>query len=269
MGIFDKKTCVICGQKQRILGYKLADGNYLCSDCYSKCYYNESFAFQDNNKKEAKYHKHIQNLTLEQYRSLVQLREENLEELRNFNATKSFCGIVHFDVEKGTAIFVDKVILADKKRLYKENPPVFRMSNLAFARVSTSEIKESKTLTGKPRAECKILLTLGFEDPLYDIIHMEVGKIVSKPGMFGIKTSAPKDLEEMMQTIEALVNWEVAWSEEYDVDIPASSMDTYWRLAKRAKDYGYLTSSDINTCLKNYYGRDRKLMREVKKQYGL
>lgn len=270
MGIFDKKTCVICGNQQRVLGVKLADGNYLCTDCYSKYHYNESFAFQDTFKKQAKYHEKISSeMTLEQYHSLVQLREKNLEELKNFNCTKSFGGIVHFDVEKGTVIFIEKTIFMDKKRLLKENPPVFKMANLGFARISTTETKESKTLTGKPMAECKILLTLGFDDPLYDIIHMEVGKITAKPGMFGVKTKKTKDIEEMIQTIEALLTWEVAWSEEYDVDIPAGSMDAYWRLAKRAKYYGYVSSGDIKAMLKNYYGKDKKLMREVKQQYGL
>lgn len=271
MGLFDKKTCAVCGKEQRILGMKLADGNYLCSDCYPKYRYSESTTFMDAYKKEAKYHTHISlnDLTLEQYHALVQLREENLEELKDFQCTKSFCGIAHFDWDAAEAIFVDSSILGDKNRLYKENPPVFKMENLAFVRMTFSDKNSSVTVTGKAKAESKINLILGFDDPVYDIIYMEIGKITVKEGMFGTKTNISKDVEELMQAISDLLTWEIAWSAENDVDIPATNMDSYWRLAKKAKDRGYLSSDDIKDCLRNYYGKDRKLMREVKKMYDL
>ncbi len=37
MGLFSKKTCALCGGKVGLLGYKIADGQYMCSDCRLNC----------------------------------------------------------------------------------------------------------------------------------------------------------------------------------------------------------------------------------------
>lgn len=271
MGLFDKKTCAACGNKKGLLGSKLADGNYLCSNCSMKYFYIESFEFMDKNKKEAKYHTKIREdkITLEEYHKLIQLRERNLEELQNFNCTKSYGEIVHIDVDNARMIFVDKIIFENKKRLYKENPPVFKMADLAFARMTFSEDKESVSITGAAKVESKILLTLGFEDPVYDIIHMEVGRITAKSGLFGTRSKAPKDIAELMQVVGSILEWDVAWDDDCDLDVPDICMDSYWKLAKKANDHGYMSRDDLKMCLKNYYGKDKKLMREVKKKYDL
>ncbi len=37
MGLFKKKTCALCGGKVGLLGYKMADDQYMCGDCRLEC----------------------------------------------------------------------------------------------------------------------------------------------------------------------------------------------------------------------------------------
>lgn len=271
MGLFDKKTCAICGEKKGLLGKYLADGNCLCGKCAKKHSFTESFKMGDLLNKTVEYkERKVSEFTLDEYKALVAAREKNLEELQVFERTACYCNVVQIDEDARELIFIDSHIFNNKKRLLEENPPIFKTENLSFARLVVAEAEKTEKLSGEiKKLESQIHLVLGFEDPLYDIIRVEVGKITTKNGLFSIKTSVSPEVEEMMEKLNSIMDWEVSWSTENDVMTPANSMDAYWKLAKRAKDYGFITKDDIRDCLHNYYGRDRKLMREVKKMYNL
>lgn len=270
MGLFDKKICAVCGAKKGLLGAKLKDGIYLCSDCSVKHSFYESYAAKDFFKKNVSYRqKLLSDMTFDEYKDLVAARDENLEELKEFCRTSSYCKVVQIDEDAREMVFIDSMIFDDQKRLFKENPPVFKTENLSFARLTFSKAEETKSLTGNVKLQSTIHLVLGFVDPLYDIIRIELGKLTVKSGFFGTKSSMTPEVSELMDKIASILNWEVSWSVENDVMTPATDMDAYWTLAKRARLYGYLTDEDIRACLQNYYGRDRKKLREVKKTYGL
>lgn len=264
MGLFDKKLCTICGKKKGLFGYKLADGNYLCADCADKYAHNALFD-------GAKYHKKYtpSDLTLTQYQDFVAMRENNLYELEEFSPSKTFLGFIHIDEDAQEMVISEGSVFSNKKKLMESNPPVFEFENLAFVRVVFSAPEESTTLTGKAKVESQIRIILGFVDPLYDIICINAGKMVTKDSMFGIKTTVNPEIKELMHTIDDMISWEISWSADNDVMTPAADMDAYWKLAKRAKDLGYLSGDDIRECLRNYYGKDRARIREVKKTYGL
>ena len=271
MGFFKKKECAVCGEKKGLLGAKLADGNYLCGKCAKKHSFTRSFKMSDMLSDQVIYQERgLYELSLEDYKALVAAREENLEELQAFNRTAHYCNVVHIDEDARELVFIDSMTFGNKERLYKENPPVFKTENLAFARITFSKMEETEKLSGEiKKIEQEIYLVLGFDDPLYDIIRIRIGKITTKNGFFAIRSSITPEVEDLIDKLGSIISWEVSWSEENDVLTPANDMDAYWRYAKKARDYGYLSGDDIRSCLHSYYGRDRKLMREVKKMYNL
>ncbi len=264
MGLFDAKYCEICGKRKGLLGYKLADGKYLCADCASKYYYSEYLSNATLNKK---YFPH--DLTLTRYQDLVAIRDNNRFELEEFTPSKTFCGFIHIDEDAQEMVICDKSTYSNEKKRMEANPPVFKFENLAFMRLTFTQPETSTTLTGKAKAESQVKLILGFEDPLYDILCLEIGKMVTKETWRGYETKMDPEVDALLETIDAMMSWEIAWSNDHDVMTPAADMDAYWRLAARAKQLGYLTSDDIKTCLQNYYGKDRAKIREIKKTYGL
>lgn len=265
MGLFDTKYCAVCNNKKGLFGYKLKDGTHLCRKCGKK------FAYDDF-VLGVTYHRHreLSDITMQQYEHLVGLREENLQELAEFDATKTFCGFIQIDEHAQEITFLEKVFFENMKDRQKYNPPVFKFEKLAFVRIITTEPETSTTVTGGAKAESKVRLLLGFVDPVYDIICLDIGKITSKTGMFGgIKTKMSPEIEKLTEVIDSMVSFEIDWSLEHDMLTPASDMDAYWRMAKRAKDLGYLQSEDIKDILQSYCGKDRAKIREIKKTYGL
>ena len=265
MGLFDKKICAVCGKKKGLFGTKLSDGQYLCGDCTDAFTHFEPLS-------QIKFNQKIQlkDLSLVEYQDQLARRRNNLAELDEFSATKSFCGFIQIDEDAQQILFVEDRVFKNEKKLKEVNPPIFKIENLAFIRMTFQDGDVETTLTGKPMLESKVFLVMGFEDPIYDVIRVEVGKITSKTGLFGnVKTKTSPDIDALTKTISGMMDWEISWSADHDIVTPAADMDAYWRLAKRAKDYGYITGEDITECLRNYYGKDRIKIREIKKQYKM
>lgn len=263
MGLFEKKYCAVCGGKKGLFGYKLTDGNYLCRKCEQKYWYS-TFGATYNRKFATK------DLVLEQYNALVEHREANLEELQEFHPTASYRGIVHIDEDALEMIIADQSVVNNKKLLLADNPPVFKMENLVFAIPTFGKDEETKDMNGNvKKIERKVYLVLAFEDPVYDILHLEIGKIVTKSGLFSIKSSMTPEITEMLNKIGTLMDGEVSWLDEEGELTPMANMDTYWRLLVRARNCNFLSSEDVRSCLHKYCGKDRKLMREIQKTYGL
>lgn len=265
MGLFDAKLCAECGRKKGLFGTKLSDGQYLCGDCATAFTHFEPLSQIKFNQKVQ-----LKELNLVQYQDQLARRRNNLEELEDFSATKSFCGFIQIDEDTQQLLFVEDRTFRNEKKLREINPPIFKIENLAFMRLTFQDGEVETGITGKPKMESKVFMVLGFEDPIYDVIRLEIGKITSKTGMFGgVKTKVSPDIDALTKTISDMMSWEISWSADHDVVTPASDMDAYWRLAKRAKDYGYITTEDITECLRSYYGKDRIKIREVKKLYKL
>lgn len=268
MGIIDlftKTTCDSCGKKVGLFGCRLTDGHALCSECKDKMYYTPGFlsSIEWNVKLEAR------DVTFQQYNEFVAMRQKNLEDLQDFNATISLCGTVHLDEDAQELVFVDEDIFNNKAKLYAANPPVFKMKDFAMGRITTSEIRTSETMTGKAKAECTVYLVIGFEDPIYDVLRVKIGERKAKEGFFTDKVTESPDIQVLKNKLEDMLNWETAISNEEGTDNAITSMDSYWRMVSRARVKNYMTSDEVTDCLKEHYGRDKATIREVRKIYGL
>ncbi len=267
MGIIDlftKKTCDSCGKKVGLFGCRLSDGNTLCAECKDKMYYTPGpfSEIEWNVKFTAK------DVSFQQYNEYVAIRQKNLEDLQDFNATISLCGNIHLDEDAQELVFVSNDIFNNKAKLYADNPPVFRMKDLGMARITTSEIRTSETITGKAQAECTVYLVIGFEDPIYDVFRVKIGERKAKEGFFSDKVTESPDIQALKDKLSDMLNWEIDISNNEGADNAVTSMDSYWRMVRRALDMKYMTSDEVTDCLREYYGRDKTTIRAIRKNYG-
>lgn len=139
-----KKKCSVCRNRRGFIGsVRLKDGNGLCIKCAKKA------KFSNLNFKYDLY-KEIYEMNLEEVVSLIKSREENRERLKHFEASKSFCGCVQIDEYKKEILFVKDSLYKKKRRLYKKNPPIFKVEELMIAKpiYFFSEDKKEEKRTG-------------------------------------------------------------------------------------------------------------------------
>lgn len=264
MGLFDAKFCAVCGNKKGLLGVRLKDGNHLCGDCASKRFYQPGVfsMIEMNVKPEAL------DMTLEEYNILVERRAKNLELLKEFEGTK-FTDRVQIDEDLEQVIFVDKNTFNNKEKLYELNPPVFEIEKLGFSMISTSKAVASTTITGKAKSESTVYLIVGFEDPVYDVCRIEIGKIEAKEGFLGNKVTETPDIQVLIDTFNSIIVWQERSGDVNENSMTARNYYNYWSLMKRAKTLGYVTQDDITETLREFYGRDKATIKEIKKQFNL
>lgn len=261
MGLFDKKFCAVCNNKAGLLAHKLNDGNYLCSKCYSRVFSiktieNVSYYMEESTQ-----------FSLEDYNALVQMQEENLEELKNFECTSSYCGTIHFDEIAGEVLFVEEKYIKKPEELYKLNPPVFKLENLIYHYARMSEPESSTTLTGKAQAQSNWNLLVAFNDPLFTFCNIHLGKVTAKENMFGnIKLKGIDEVDSFLEKLRELEH-DAYW--RADEDDPIANSDLYWRTVSRDLKRGLLTKPDVTVMLKNWCEKDRKLLHRIKKEYNL
>ena len=130
MGLFGpKKTCTICGGKVGLLGYKLAGGQHLCSDCRTKCTPGSNLEFS--------------HMTAQDVRSNMELADANKKKgATQFQATRQFyCGA---NRDK-PVIFVDETH-GWFMNAAKNDGWVYNLSDISYynMRLSTSKQDEDK-----------------------------------------------------------------------------------------------------------------------------
>lgn len=89
MGLFDKKTCALCGASVGLLGgmlgENLADGAYMCGDCRKKCIPDETLNFKA--------------LTVDAAKALIAVAEANKKKgASEFHATRQFTAGMYADM---------------------------------------------------------------------------------------------------------------------------------------------------------------------------
>lgn len=265
MGLFSKETCVICGEETRFSKKKLAGGEYICGDCIGKMY----FSHNDLQGIHASVKLPYKNLTLEQVKSCLDIRKRNLEELETFNFTESLGLEFQIDENSNQVIFTDYFTCSKREKLLEKNPPVFKMKNLAFIHIAFSETETSQTVTMKATAECKVYLILGFDDPVFDIFKIEIGKIKAKEGLFSDKIKGTDKIDRITNKIVEMRNRAIEEAEEEGISIPATDMDLFWKMLSGSYYKGYVTSKDVKEYLKQYCRNDRAMIKEIKNTYDL
>ena len=89
MGLFDKKTCALCGASVGLLGgmlgENLADGAYMCGDCRKKCIPDETLNFKAR--------------TVDAAKALIAVAEANKKKgASGFHATRQFSSGMYADM---------------------------------------------------------------------------------------------------------------------------------------------------------------------------
>lgn len=121
--LFSKKTCSICGGEIGLLGNrKLEDGN-LCKKCAAKL----SPWFNDR-----------RHSTVEEIEQQLKYREENLEEVKKFNITRTFGKEMIVYIDDGAK----KFMVTKAKDIINNNPDVIDLSCVTGCDIDVIETKD-------------------------------------------------------------------------------------------------------------------------------
>ena len=121
-GLFDKKTCAICGGEIGLLGNrKLEDGN-CCKSCASKL----SPWFDER-----------RHSTVEQIKEQLAYREENLKAVENFHTTRTIaCDRWNVLLDEDARKFI---LTKDPRKITETNPDVISFSDITGCRTDVDE----------------------------------------------------------------------------------------------------------------------------------
>ena len=121
-GLFDKKTCAICGGEIGLLGNrKLEDGN-CCKNCASKL----SPWFDER-----------RHSTVEQIKEQLAYREENLKAVENFHTTRTIaCDRWNVLLDEDARKFI---LTRDPRKITETNPDVISFSDITGCRTDVDE----------------------------------------------------------------------------------------------------------------------------------
>ena len=121
-GLFDKKTCAICGGEIGLLGNrKLEDGN-CCKSCASKL----SPWFDER-----------RHSTVEQIKEQLAYREENLKAVENFHTTRTIaCDRWNVLLDEDARKFI---LTRDPRKITETNPDVISFSDITGCRTDVDE----------------------------------------------------------------------------------------------------------------------------------
>lgn len=121
-GLFNKKTCDICGGEIGLLGNrKLEDGN-CCKECA---------------KKLSPWFDERRHSTVDQIKEQLAYREQNLEEVKNFHITRTIsCDRWNVLLDENAKKFM---LTRDPRRIETENPDIISFSDITGCRVDVDE----------------------------------------------------------------------------------------------------------------------------------
>ena len=121
-GLFDKKTCAICGGEIGLLGNrKLEDGN-CCKSCASKL----SPWFDER-----------RHSTVEQIKEQLAYREENLKAVENFHTTRTIaCDRWNVLLDEDARKFI---LTRDPRKITETNPDVISFADITGCRTDVDE----------------------------------------------------------------------------------------------------------------------------------
>ena len=154
MGLFDKKSCDICGGKIGLLGNRKLDDGNLCGDCAKKL----SPFFSERRKS-----------TVASIVDHLAYREENKAAVSAFRATRT--------IGQGTKVMLDedngKFLVTAARRLEDDNPDVLDFSQVTGCNIDTNE-KSRELMQKGPDGKDKSYYPprYEYEFELYCIIHV-------------------------------------------------------------------------------------------------
>ena len=164
-GLFEKKSCGVCGKELGLLGKRKLEDGYICKDCASKL----SPFFSERRAS-----------TLDQIKDQLEYREANKDAVAVFNVTRTL-GV-------GKKVLIDedarKFIVSSSSRWRDENPDVIDFSQVTGCEIDVrenrSEIKKenedgTKSSYDPPRwdIDYEIYVTIHINSPWFDEIRLK------------------------------------------------------------------------------------------------
>ena len=164
MGLFDKKTCAVCGKQFGLLGgSSIADGQ-VCNDC---------------KRKLSPYATSIKKMTTADFRRHLEYREKNEAELASFNPdiVLGTDKKVYFDSHKGAFLVSSRTNFRDgNPDIISRNQVVnaeYRANEHASEIYKDEETKESYD-PKKYEYDFTFMMKLSIDSPYFDEINFEV-----------------------------------------------------------------------------------------------
>lgn len=128
MGLFDKKSCDICGDKIGLLGNRKLDDGNLCKKCAGKL----SPWFEER-----------RHSTVEDIKRQLAYREENQNAVRNFRVTREFSADrYHVFIDDNKGMFAVAFNMSEQ-----DNPDIVPLSAITSCRMEIEEEREEEEYT--------------------------------------------------------------------------------------------------------------------------
>ena len=196
MGLFDKKTCDICGGKIGLLGNRKVDDGNMCKDCASLL----SPLMTDRRR-----------TTLADIREHLSYREENKKKVNALNITRSFGNSQKLLIDDNAGCF----IVTSSSRWQNDNPDVILLSQVTGCidevRESRTELK-TKDNEGKPISynpprydvDYDFYITLDINSPWFNKLTMKVNGSRVEDRFSAAYKDASKQMAELKETLTAV-----------------------------------------------------------------
>lgn len=143
MGLFDRKSCDICGGKTGLLGGKKVKDGRMCSECA---------------KKQSPYLTSRKNFTVEEMKQHLDDRAENKELIQSFEPTRTAGSSLKLYIDDGRGLW----FITKARRYQDANPDIFTAEQILGARVDIEQGNRTETIEravpakdGKPAIPAK------------------------------------------------------------------------------------------------------------------
>ena len=269
MGLFSSNTCCHCGQKAgAVFGKKLADGTYLCADCYDV--YNDDFLIKASNI----FANH------DSYQRFLVHLEENKRKLQQFDFSLCYYSCIYYDAGHDWFLF-DPRKTGDPTRLINDNREVFEGKDLIYYDFYYDGKRDDSGIISK--AYIDTTLTVAFNNEWYPLAFSK--KIVknAKHNIYdGLFTStmvakgsrslaidaANMELTELLfiRLYQNGILYPLDLSGRFSTNVDLTPYSTYFQAMWFLQAKGALTSSEVYLKLEQMTPNDI-IKHKIKKQF--
>ena len=144
MGLFDKKTCDICGEKIGLLGNRKLDDGNMCKDCL---------------KLASPYLTGRKQFTVSDMKDHLEYREQNKAKVEAFNPTTTFGTTTKVYLDEGNGLW----LVSSSSNYKRDNPDVMTIDQVTGCNL---DVRESRTEIRFKKSDGSMA---SYNPPRYDI----------------------------------------------------------------------------------------------------
>lgn len=265
MTLFDKNKCNACGKKRGLLNFvTLKDGTILCTNCAKKA------AFQGCGFKYD-LHKELYEMDFNEYRKLLESRNKNLERLKSFQRSKSFCQCVQIDEGAKEILFIKNSHFERKELLYKSNPQIFGVEDLILHKpiyYISSDVRGRKNKYVIADIDyfvgVKHSFVNGFKLKIRKRAKCDIKKVVGKTVIF-----TEKKVDELQNYLTKLYFDKMKCFNVIEkMQIEDRFEELYFQKVKLAKEHNYFEAEEISILLHIFFHGNAQKIKEAREKYG-